>query len=191
MRADDPYGGEGGPSLFGWAFRQLAIWGGLGFLLYAGVVNRAWLQPAQPHQAPAAQTATASQPGQSSQGSANSLVYHADKRGHFSVDAAVNGAPMHFMVDTGASAVVLTMADAAAAGYGRGNLAFSVVVSTANGHARAAPIKLREVRIGQLAVDDVPALVAENLDGSLLGMSFLRRLDGFEMRDGVLTITWN
>jgi aspartyl protease family protein len=190
MGGDDPYGGAGGGSVFGWAFRQLAIWGGLTLLLYAGIANRAWFQPAQPPAAQPASVQTAAG-NQASQASANALVYHADKRGHFLLDGVVNGAPIRFMVDTGASAVVLTMADAAAAGFGRGNLAFTVVVSTANGHARAAPIRLREVRIGQLAINDVQAMVAENLEGSLLGMSFLKRLDGFEMRDGVLTINWN
>jgi aspartyl protease family protein len=190
MGGDDPYGDAGGGSVFGWAFRQLAIWGGLTLLLYTGLANRAWFQPAQP---PVVQDAPVQPvPGnQTSQASSNALVYHADKRGHFLVDGVVNGAPIRFMVDTGASAVVLTMADAAAAGFGRGNLAFTVVVSTANGHARAAPIRLREVRIGQLTIYDVQAMVAENLEGSLLGMSFLKRLDGFEMRDGVLTINWN
>lgn len=192
MGGDDPYGGAGGGSVFGWAFRQLAIWGGLTLLIYAGIANRALFLPVQPSQPASIQAASVQAvPVQAVQASPNSLVYHADKRGHFLLDGVVNGAPVRFMVDTGASAVVLTMADAAAAGFSRGNLAFTVGVSTANGHARAAPIKLREVRLGQLAINDVQAMVAENLEGSLLGMSFLKRLDGFEMRDGVLTINWN
>ena len=78
----------------------------------------------------------------------------------------------------------------AAAGIGRGSLDFSARVSTANGIARAAPVRLREVRIGQLSVNDVSAFVAENLHVSLLGMSFLKRVEGFEIRDGVLTLNW-
>ena len=184
----DPYGSSGGGGALGWAFRQLAVWGALGLLLYAGVANRAWLQAPQPAERPAIQTAAGQQPPPPV---GNSLVYHADQRGHFWIDGVVNGAPVRFMIDTGASAVVLTMTDAATAGFGRGNLSFNVEVSTANGHARAAPVKLREVRIGQLAIDEVQAMVAENLEISLLGMSFLKRLDGVEMRDGVLTINWN
>lgn len=53
-----------------------------------------------------------------------------------------------------------------------------------------APIVLREVRIGQLAIGDVPAAVLENLDMSLLGQSFLSRLKSYEMHDGKLTIAW-
>ena len=62
--------------------------------------------------------------------------------------------------------------------------------STANGVGHAAPVSLREVRIGQLAVDDVRATVLENLNISLLGQSFLTRLDSYEMRDGVLTLNY-
>ena len=185
MSMHNPYGGSGGGSALGWAFRQLAIWGVLGLLLYLAVGQRGlWLDG----NTAAAKIVT---PGESAATTGNTLSYHADKRGHFWVDSVVNGAPVRFMVDTGASAVVLTMSDAAAAGFGRGNLAFNITMSTANGRARAAPVKLREVRIGQLALDDVPAMVAENLNTSLLGMTFLKRLDGFEIRDGVLTINWN
>ena len=94
------------------------------------------------------------------------------------------------LVDTGASLVTLTPEDAQAAGITRGDLVYSARVSTANGVARMAPIKLREVRIDQLSVYDVPAAVIENLNISLLGMSFLNRLQGYEMRDGKLTINW-
>jgi len=54
----------------------------------------------------------------------------------------------------------------------------------------AAMVKLREVRIGQLTIADVPAVVHENLFMSLLGQSFLTRLDSYEMRDGVLTLNY-
>jgi predicted aspartyl protease len=51
-------------------------------------------------------------------------------------------------------------------------------------------VTLREIRIDQLSIYDVPAAVLENLNVSLLGMSFLARLQGYEMRDGKLTISW-
>jgi aspartyl protease family protein len=65
-----------------------------------------------------------------------------------------------------------------------------MTTSTANGIARAAPVRLREVRLGQLSIDDVSAAVVENLNISLLGQSFLTRLDGYEMRDGMLTLNY-
>jgi aspartyl protease family protein len=106
------------------------------------------------------------------------------------IEAAVNGATVRLLVDTGASLVTLTQADARAAGIATGELVFSHRASTANGPARMALVKLREIRIGQLSLFDVPAAVLENLNISLLGMSFLSRLQSYEMRDGKLTISW-
>ena len=94
------------------------------------------------------------------------------------------------LVDTGASLVTLTPADARGAGIDPARLAFNGHVQTANGTARMAPVTLREIRIGQLSIYDLPAAVLENLNVSLLGMSFLSRLQGYEMRNGKLTITW-
>jgi clan AA aspartic protease (TIGR02281 family) len=119
----------------------------------------------------------------------NTLVYPANEHGHVILDAVVNGASVRFLVDTGASLVILTPADAHAAGIASGELVFNHRVSTANGSARMAPITLREIRIGQLSIYDVPASVLENLNISLLGMSFLSRLQSYEMREGKLTIS--
>lgn len=122
---------------------------------------------------------------------ANELVYRADRSGHYLVEASVNGAPVRFLVDTGATVVALTPEDARAAGLAPGDLRFSQVMSTANGAARAAPTRLRSLRLGQLELEDVPAVVMERpMAISLLGMSFLSRLDGYSIRDGVLTLEW-
>ena len=94
------------------------------------------------------------------------------------------------MLFRSASRVTLTLDDARAAGIGRDELVFSQRSQTANGLAREAPITLREIRIEQLSIDNVPAAVNENLNVSLLGMSFLKRLKSFEMREGALTISW-
>ena len=120
----------------------------------------------------------------------NTIVYAAGEGGHVIVDAAVNGAPTRLLVDTGASLVTLTPKDARAAGIDPHALVFSRQVSTANGTVRMAPVTLREIRLGQLSIYDVPAAVLEKLNISLLGMSFLGRLQSYEMRDGKLTITW-
>ena len=120
----------------------------------------------------------------------NTLVYRADARGHVLLDAAVNGAPVRFLVDTGASYVTLTPADARAAGLSPRQLDFNERVSTANGEVRIATVTLRGIRLGQYSVENVPAAVLKNLDVSLLGMSFLKRLRSYEMRDGKLTIDW-
>ena len=119
--------------------------------------------------------------------STHSLVYRADQRGHVAITALVNGAPVRFLVDTGASRVTLTLDDAHTAGVGRSELVFSQRSQTANG---PAPITLREIRIEQLSIDNVAAAVNESLNISLLGISFLKRLKSFEMREGALTISW-
>ena len=120
----------------------------------------------------------------------HTLVYRADRRGHFTLTAAVNGSPIRLVVDTGASLVALTLDDARAAGFGRSELVFNQITHTANGPVRFAAVNLREIRIDQLSIENVPAAVIENLDQSLLGMSFLKRLKSFEMREGALTINW-
>src|ERR1700738_1116870 len=75
-------------------------------------------------------------------------------------------------------------------GSGPAGLVFTQITHTANGPVRFAPVNLREIRIEQLSIENVPAAVIENLDQSMLGMSFLKRLKSFEMREGALTINW-
>ena len=171
--------------MIGFALRQLALWVGVLLLVIYAVSH---FQRSPDPAAPASPPETA--PGTRSGAAPNSLVFRANPQGHVVLDGDVNGAPVRFLVDTGASIVVLTMRDAAAAVMRPSDLDFTLRTSTANGVARAAPVRLREVRIGQLSLDDVDAAIVENLGVSLLGQSFLRRLDGYEMRDGVLTLTF-
>lgn len=111
--------------------------------------------------------------------------------GHFVVDAAVDGVPVRFLVDSGATTVVLASEAARRLGLVGGRLRYTHKVTTANGVVRAAPVRLRELRIGQLALRDVEAAVLETpLQTSLLGMSFLRRLERWEVRDGRLVLYW-
>jgi clan AA aspartic protease (TIGR02281 family) len=118
-------------------------------------------------------------------------VIDAGAGGHFLVEAVVNGAPVTFLVDTGASDVVLTMADAKRLGFRPENLRFTQRFASANGEVRGAPVVLREIRIGQFSVFDMPASVNEApLRISLLGMSFLKRLQGYGVEDGRLILRW-
>jgi aspartyl protease family protein len=104
--------------------------------------------------------------------------------GGFSVLTQVNGARIAMVLDTGASAVVLTQEAAKAAGLPLEVLNYSVTVDTANGRARAAPVTLERVSIGNITERSVPALVAQpgQLRASLLGMSFLDRLESWQVR---------
>lgn len=110
--------------------------------------------------------------------------------GHFVARGSVNGAPVTLLVDTGASSVVLKPTDAERAGIDVSALVFSTPVSTANGSTFAAPVRLRTLAIGDIVLDDVEALVAMpgNLNESLLGMSFLRRLRSYEFSGDFLTL---
>jgi clan AA aspartic protease (TIGR02281 family) len=118
-------------------------------------------------------------------------VIQAGAGGHFLIEATVNGAPVDFLVDTGASDIVLTLEDAERLGLQPETLRFTQRFATANGVVRGAPVVLREIRIGQFSLFDVPASVNEaQLRVSLLGMSFLRRLHGYEVTDGRLTLRW-
>jgi aspartyl protease family protein len=120
----------------------------------------------------------------------NRLVFHADPRGHVLLTGAANGAAVRFMVDTGASLVILTPDDARAAGIRRSELVFDHTVQTGNGPVRAALVLLREIGIGEFSMSKVQAAVIDSMGQSVLGMSFLGRLKGFAMREGMLTIDW-
>ena len=104
--------------------------------------------------------------------------------GGFSVLTQVNGARIAMVLDTGASAVVLTQEAAKSAGLPLEVLNYSVTVDTANGRTRAAPVTLERVTIGGITERSVPALVAQpgQLRTNLLGMSFLDRLDSWQVR---------
>jgi aspartyl protease family protein len=96
--------------------------------------------------------------------------------GHFYVSAEVNGAPVRFMVDTGATRPVLTPADAKAAGIDTGGLRYMQPTYTANGVVMSAPVRLDEVALGGEVERGVPASVSGGeLGQSLLGMSYLDR----------------
>ena len=194
MRNDFFYEPEKGSGMVAWAARQLVLWLVGGLFLYALVANRDLLltprdatptSAAKPAPAKAASPVSVVRPQLG-----NSLTLRAGSDGHVYTEVSVNGAPIRMIVDTGATDVVLTVADAAKAGFGAGQLSFTGRSATANGVTRVAPITLRDVRLGQLEIGDVRAAVVEHLDISLLGQTFLRRLESYEMRDGVLTLNW-
>jgi len=112
------------------------------------------------------------------------------RAGDFPVWAHVNGAQVAMVLDTGASSVVLTHEAAKAAGLPLEVLNYSVNVDTANGRARAAPVTLDRLAVGSLVERSVPALIAPpgQLKTNLLGMSFLNRLERWEVRGDKLML---
>lgn len=113
----------------------------------------------------------------------------ADQSGHYVVDALVNGVPVRFLVDTGATSVVLTLRDAERVGLAPSQLSFTRSAETAAGSVRVAPVRLQRVAIGQIELFDVAADVNRAGSGpSLLGMSFLARLTGFSVEEGYLVL---
>jgi len=111
--------------------------------------------------------------------------------GHFHANGSVDGTPIRFLVDTGASVVVLTDADARRAGIDTDGLTYDVSVNTANGRTTAAGVRLDSLEIAGLTRSRVEAMVArpEALTSSLLGMSFLGSLGGVEIRGDRLVLT--
>jgi aspartyl protease family protein len=115
---------------------------------------------------------------------ARTVEFSRGNGGDFSVAAQINGARVPMVLDTGASTVVLSQDDAKAVGLPLEVLAYTVNIDTANGRARAAPVTLDRLAVGGLVERDVTALVAQQgqLKTSLLGMSFLNRLQSWEVR---------
>lgn len=118
-----------------------------------------------------------------------SVVIYGGQGGHFIAMAQVDGVNVRFLVDTGASSVVLTPQDAHAIGIDVDSLKYNILVETANGATFTAPVLISQLQLGDIVIRDVKASVSkDNLDISLLGMSFLTRLKGYAVDQGKLTM---
>ena len=118
-----------------------------------------------------------------------SVTFRAGQDGHFHVEARINGTRLRMLVDTGASQVVLSPADARRLGIDTASLDFRHLSETANGPVSGAPVTLREITVGSVRLTDVVASVnGAEMSESLLGMTFLSRLSGFEVSGDRLTL---
>jgi aspartyl protease family protein len=177
------------PGAFGGtALRNIAVWLFVFVGLIAGYQNRLALQdfastitagliPSRP------QSSTAVDGG-------NIVTIGKSDNGHFEVDTDVNGQAVSFLIDTGATSVVLTANDAASIGLDMSALSFTIATSTANGTAMAAPTRIDEITIGTIVRRNLRALVAKEgaLDQSLLGMEFLNSLSSFTIKQDELQL---
>ena len=166
--------------------RTVAVAGGTGFIggTIARFADQAVVHPIA--QAAAVQQDDLRQPATSGR----SLMLESDRQGHFKVEARIDGRHIDFMVDTGASLVIMRESDAAQIGIRPRPSDYSATVSTANGKIKAAPATLDRIEVGGITVYDVLALVLpdEALWQNLLGVSFLSRLKRYEYANGRLVL---
>jgi len=157
--------------------QQALVWG----LIFVGVIAAVGLwgdirQTVQPTQTVVAQ--------------GNRIKLPRAPDGHYYLTAEVNGTPIRFVVDTGASQIVLSQSDAREAGLDLSDLIYTGRAYTANGTVRTAPVKLDSITIGPIRDHDVRAVVNEGaMDESLLGMEYLQRFSSVEIGGGKLVLT--
>ena len=122
--------------------------------------------------------------------SGRSLMVEADRLGHFQVDARVEGRSVDFIIDTGASLVVLRESDAARVGIRPRPSDYTATAVTANGRIKAARATIDRIELGGITVYDVPAMVLPDqaLAKNLLGVSFLSRLRRYEYANGRIVL---
>ncbi|MBL8669756.1 MAG: TIGR02281 family clan AA aspartic protease [Alphaproteobacteria bacterium] len=175
----------------GEALRYVAIWGGIGavvalaYPLVKPLYGDRFERMAERRAAPSARAALAAGEPTGDGGTR----FRSDERGQFVVLATVDGKPIRFLVDTGATVVTLSPEDARRLGMDLKALSFTQSFQTANGVGKGAPVTLGEVTVGGIAVKNVTASVNESaMQVSLLGASFLKRLTSYEVRQGELIL---
>lgn len=153
------------------ALSWVLIFGGLIFLVTQWPAIRGALDPASPRT------------------EGEEMLLTAREDGHFYVRGTINGESVLFMVDTGATDIVLTMETAARAGFSPDTLRFDGMAQTANGSVRIAGVRLGELTIGDVTLRDMPASVNEGVLGTnLLGMRFLRMLKSWRVEGDTLIL---
>lgn len=132
----------------------------------------------------------AAAPTQSQAFGFGNVVLRSDRGGHFRALVEIDGLTIPMMVDTGATVVALRHEDAAMLGINPAPSDFVVKIATANGDIHAANVRLREMRLENIVAPDVRAVVMPpgKLGQSLLGMSFMNKLKGFEIAGGQLVL---
>lgn len=109
--------------------------------------------------------------------------------GHYYLTLEINDAPVRFVVDTGATGMVLTQQDAERIGLTDEDMIFFSEAMTANGPVRTAPVRLEDVALGPFHDSDVRAFVNESeMSKSLLGMEYLNRFARLEINNGRLIL---
>lgn len=119
------------------------------------------------------------------------MVFAKDRSGDFLIIGAANGEPVKFLVDTGASDIVLSPDDAQRIGVDTAKLVYDRTSETANGEGRGAAYTLGELQVGDMKLFNVPVTINQTkMHNSLLGMAFLSRMKSFEFRGSKLYLRW-
>lgn len=127
--------------------------------------------------------------GHESERSDHVIRIKADTRGHYVVKGTADSVLVEFLIDSGATNIVLTKSDAQR--LNAGPLRFDVTTSTANGAVQSAEMTIGNLTVGSHTLTSVPALVnGGELDQSLLGMTWLKQFRSIEIKNGVMTLYW-
>jgi aspartyl protease family protein len=170
--------------------------------LFVIAVLVGWLMPAGPaHQNDVAPVAAAKPPQTAAATSSaerkpnlppmpgEGIVLHRMQDGHFYADGNANGMQVRFLVDTGASVVALTAADAQRLGLYWNDSELQHVGRGVNGNVMGKPVEVADLRIGGLSAQNVRAVIIPNgLDVSLLGQSFLSRVGNVSISGDQMTM---
>jgi aspartyl protease family protein len=167
------------------ALRNIAIWVGVVAVLMVGYTSYHRFQDA------VLDARSELVPGYPAEIDASRMVLSENRDGDFTAIGTVNGTTVEFIIDTGASDIVLSPADARRAGIDVDALHFNRMYETANGEGRGAPYVVDRLEIGPVKLVEVPVSInASPMRASLLGMSFLKRMKSFEMKGRKLTLRW-
>lgn len=118
------------------------------------------------------------------------VLIAADARGHFTTSFKLNGRQVDGLIDTGATLVAINTSTARRIGVSLNQSDFNQQVNTANGVIRAAVVNIDRLQIGKITVEDIQAVVLDDraLRTNLIGMSFLQRLEKYQVEDGTLLL---
>jgi aspartyl protease family protein len=164
---------------------NIALWLGLGLVL---VLAYAWQEPLKNA---ALHLRGQLLPGYAVATGARELTIAESEGGHYMVIGAANGAAMLFLIDTGASDIVLSPSDARKAGINPESLRYDKPYATANGVGFGASATLDRLEIGAISLSNVRVSVQQaEMGTSLLGMTFLRRLKSYAVQDRKLVLRW-
>lgn len=165
--------------------KQLAIWAVIGLVFMVGFSYRYELAGIKDR------LLSEIMPSKGLQNTPNAVTFPVSSDGHFYIRAQVNGVPVVFLADTGASSIVLSPSDAKRLGINPAELAFDRIYETANGTGRGRSVRINVFKVQGIQLHDIRVSINEaEMSSSLLGMTFFKRLKRYEVKEDKLTLYW-